>query len=533
MAVGRSGLAQGGLPGLPEQAAENHGAVPIWLDAPLDIDPDGGTLIDHSRFDRLVKEASGWLWAAGVRSGDRVAVIKSNNLDILALVYAAARIGAVAAPLNAQQEVETLATLVERLEDPVLVVDGQVGRAFDSAGIDKRRLAHRSIVVDGELDGAMSLDGLRNAPIPELIARDEHRPLVITHTSGTTGVPKLVIHTEHSVLTHVQVQIRLWRWLRIRETMAVCWSYSHVRALGGSAMVLTLGFPLVALTDPEAPAAIDLLERLRPGVVETYPNVLLYWEHLAAQPSGPFGNVKFFGSTFDAVHPRTVRTMLAASKRRRAAYVQGYGQSETGPATIKMYTRRFNVSAKNGRCVGWSMPGLTRVRVVDPETGTPLKAGQTGLIEVATEGRFITYVAETERANSGSFKQWWRTGDFGYVSPWRCLHMLDRVQDRIAGLSSTLHLEDVLLERLPSLTEIVLVSESSGRPVPVISTHDDSPLDVVSWTSATADLPPLARPVQIRWSEFPRTATWKVRRSALALSLPPRMPSESPAGLSR
>jgi acyl-coenzyme A synthetase/AMP-(fatty) acid ligase len=173
------------------------------------------------------------------------------------------------------------------------------------------------------------------------------------------------------------------------------------------------------------------------------------------------------------------------------------------------------------------------VRVVDPETGTPLKAGQAGMIEVATEGRFITYVAEVERANSGRSKNWWRTGDFGYMSPWRCLHMLDRVQDRIAGLSSTLHLEDVLLERLPSLTEIVLVSESSGRPVPVISTHDDSPLDGASWTSATADLPPLAEPVKIRWSEFPRTATWKVRRSVLARSLPQRMELESPAGLSR
>lgn len=526
--VGRLGFAQKGLAGLPEQAAEQRGTVPIWLDSPLDIDREGGLRIDHSRFGRLVREASGWLWAADIRPGARVAVIKRNNLDILAFVYAAARIGAVAAPLNARQDVDMLATLVKRLDHPVMIVDGQIGEAFRSAGIDDRRLARRTVVIDGGLEGAVSLDSLRNSPIPELIPRDEDRPFVITHTSGTTGVPKLVVHTEHTVLTHAQVQIRLWRWLRIQETLAVCWSYSHVRALGGSAMVLALGLPLVALTDPEAPAAAALLDRLQPGVVETYPNVLLYWEHLAENPGRPFANVKFFGSTFDAVHPRTVRILLGASGRRSPAYVQGYGQSETGPATVKMYTRRFNMSVKNGRCVGWAMPGLTRVRVVDPETGAQLKAGQVGLIEVATEGRFITYVAEPERASSARFKQWWRTGDFGYMSRWRCLHMLDRVQDRIPGVSSTLQLEDVLLERLPSLTEIVLVSGSSGQPVPVISTHDDTPLEGASWTSATLDLPLLASPVQIRWADFPRTATWKVRRSVLARSLPQPMPLEAP-----
>jgi len=530
MAVGRSGFAQNGLAGLPEHAAERHGTVPIWLDSPLDIDPAGGLHIDHLRFGDLVRQASGWLWAAGVRPGDRLALIKRNNLDILALIYAAARIGAVAAPLNARQDVETLATLMQRLDHPVMIVDGQMGRALRAAGIDDRQLARRTVVIDGDLEGAVPLDSLRNASIPDLIARDENRPLVITHTSGTTGVPKLVMHTEHTVLTHARVQIRLWRWLRIRETMAVCWSYSHVRALGGSVMFLTLGFPVIALTDPEAPMAAALIDRLRPGVVETYPNVLLYWEQMAEQPGRPFANVKFFGSTFDAVHPRTVHTLLRASNRRGPAYVQGYGQSETGPATVKMYTRGFNMSAKNGRCVGWSMPGLTRVRVVDPETGRQLKAGQAGLIEVATEGRFITYVAEPERASSGRFKHWWRTGDFGYMSGWRCLHLLDRVQDRIPGLSSTLRLEDYLLERLPSLTEIVLVSGYSGQAVPVISTREDTPLDGPSWRSATADLPPLASPVQIRWADFPRTATWKVRRSVLARSLPERMLSESHEG---
>jgi len=73
----------------------------------------------------------------------------------------------------------------------------------------------------------------------------------------------------------------------------------------------------------------------------------------------------------------------------------------------------------------------------------------------------------------------------------------------------------VLLDRLPQTTEVVVLAVAGQEPIPVLSTTDDFPLDRAAWTRATEDLPPLAEPIQIKWSQFPRTATWKIRRAQL------------------
>ena len=57
------------------------------------------------------------------------------------------------------------------------------------------------------------------------------------------------------------------------------------------------------------------------------------WEVLANDPRGPLSNVKYFSSTFDAIHPRTISRLLKSSERRSPLFFQIYGQSEC-PVTL-------------------------------------------------------------------------------------------------------------------------------------------------------------------------------------------------------
>lgn len=416
------------------------------------------------------------------------------------------------------------AVLLQRLEAAALVTDERSLAALRATGVPDERLARAIVVVDGRPAGAICLDDLRGGAVPDAAPAGTDEAVVITHTSGTTGVPKLTMHTGRSVFAHAGVQARALRLLGLREPAAVCISWTHIRASGGLATVFAMGLRLGALTDPEPGAASAALQRIRPGLLEAHPNILMLWEQLAADPARPLAGVRFFASTFDAIHPRTIRTLLGASKRRGAVFVQGYGQSETGPATLKLYTRRL-LPVRDGRCVGWPMPGLARVRIVDPETGRPVRSGQPGHIELAGKGTLDRYVGEDERTAAARSAGWWKMGDVGFKSRWGCLHLLDRTADVISEVPSTLRCEDLLLSRLPALTEVVVVQDPEGRAVPVFSTADDRPLDPARWAEATADLPALMPPVQIAWSAFPRTATWKVRRFVLARSLATTAPS--------
>jgi acyl-coenzyme A synthetase/AMP-(fatty) acid ligase len=148
-----------------------------------------------------------------------------------------------------------------------------------------------------------------------------------------------------------------------------------------------------------------------------------------------------------------------------------------------------------------------------------------GLIEIRQAGCCLAYVGEQHRHDNKCDGLWWNTGDLGIISRAGSVRLIDREVDRIPGASG-LELEDVLLDRLPVTTEVVVLSRPEALPVPVLSTQRDVPIAPADWARATADLPKLAAPVHVNWHEFPRTATWKVRRVALR----ERLFGEQPVG---
>jgi acyl-coenzyme A synthetase/AMP-(fatty) acid ligase len=297
---------------------------------------------------------------------------------------------------------------------------------------------------------------------------------------------------------------RVSRALRIRETVAVYLLFAHARVVTGVANVLKMGWPLVVLTDPEPAHAEAVLTEHRPGVVETFPNTFILWEEMASSAARPFANVSWFLNTFDAMHPRARNALLESSSRRMPRYIQMYGQTETGPVTLRVYPRGAHRHA-HPRCVGYPIPGFSRTTVLGDRSGGPILAKSKALI-LGYAGREAEY---REKLDGG----WWRMTDLGCKTRWGCLHLLDREVDESDAVASLLALEDMILERLPGLAEVALIPKADGPPVPLVCTRDNRPFDESAWGAATADLELLMPPVHCTWEEIPHTGTWKVRRA--------------------
>ncbi len=511
--IGNRGI---GFGRLLERAAAKHPTNVVILDHDLDIAPEVGRRVTVAELADVVDDFASRLWAAGVRPSDRVVVHKSDGFDITLLALATARIGAVPALLSPKLDGATVAELLRRAERPFLVTDqAKLDHELPASVFAE---AAGVLLTSGSHPDAVELRGLAGAPRVAPVDLPPDHPTLITHTSGTTGIPKLAVHTGRTFQARYRPQYLVSRPILLkRETIAIHVSFVHSRLFTALAISLYRGFPIVVMVDSDPEHAADLFVRLRPGILEAHPNSFMSWEVLATDPRRPLANVKLFSSTFDAIHPRTVHRLLHASERRLPLWGQLYGQSEIGPTVVRGYTKHRPLEA-DGRCVGMPFPGMTGVRVVSRD-GKPPSKENPGYVEIRSDGRVVTYLGEQERYDNQLSDGWWRMGDVGYRTRWGCLHLLDREVDLIDGFGSTLAAEDTLFTKLEELAEVIIIPGADGQAIPVVCTKDDVPLDPEAWRRAVATLPPMAEPVQLRFEDLPQTATTKIKRLELARRL--------------
>ncbi|MEU1983045.1 class I adenylate-forming enzyme family protein [Nocardia sp. NPDC019395] len=136
----------------------------------------------YRELDERAGAAAGALWSLGVRPGDRVAACLPNDLDIVAAFHGAQRIGAIWAGIGeamAAAEQQYLHDLIE----PKVVLAGP------------RCLVEAPSLVDTEVWAAA-----QSAPAAPDIATDLDAPAGIAFTSGTSGRPKAVVHSQRNML---------------------------------------------------------------------------------------------------------------------------------------------------------------------------------------------------------------------------------------------------------------------------------------------------------------------------------------------
>ncbi|WP_030608781.1 AMP-binding protein [Streptomyces sclerotialus] len=502
-----------------ECAERGHDTV-VGLDRPFDIAPEAGTAHSVAGLAALVQDMAGRLAAAGARPGDRIAIVKDNHWDYDLLACAAVRIGALPAQLSGQLPALSLRLLLERLAPALLVTSSGLLERCRAEGADLLPAAGACVVLDGESPGALALESLQGHPAPGPRRRHDDEPLVINHTSGTTGVPKLVVHSTRTIIGKL-ARFETVRYPRIGvrrgDTLLNASAFAHGRTFCWTASVLCLAPRRITIVTGQDPDAADPLLRAHPPtVVEALPASFVRFRPLTARLDNPFRQVRLFISTYDAVHPPTLRAYLRASGHRGPLWMQGWGQTETGPLTFRFHTRRsVSDGADRGaaRNLGRPVPFKTRLRVVDAETLAPLPRGREGLVLARTAARGLTYVGEDGRWAAKQHGRWWNTGDVGIRHRGGSVRLLDREVDR-TPLLSCLETEDVLEDRLPQVLECVLLATPGEAPLPVVVTEDGT-LDPKRWQEAVAGLPALRPPTVLTWDEVPRTGTGKVRRGAL------------------
>lgn len=139
---------------------------------------EGDTSVSYLEYHRRIAAVADKLAAEGIQPGMRVAVLADNSIDYIVTLMALMHTGAVACPISTRYPSGTIARMLETIECRVGVAAAEY--AFDSATI-------RFIPL---MDSSESKNGKK-----DLAQIDMEQDATILFTSGTTTIPKAVLHS--------------------------------------------------------------------------------------------------------------------------------------------------------------------------------------------------------------------------------------------------------------------------------------------------------------------------------------------------
>ncbi len=403
--------------------------------------------LTYAQLEAEVRELARALIGAGVVKGARVALWMGNGPDWIAAAFAVTSVGAVLVPVNTFASASELdhvlrhsdasALLLQptlgrrRFVDELLearpgVEGGLAGRLRVPAWPQLRRVACRGLAEPlGAVEtwdallaqGADVPDALLDAVTGEVEPGDD---ALIVYTSGTTALPKGVLHTQRAAVLQghrFAEMLRLDAEDRVHTTYPFFWTAGIAMSIGGA---FAAGARLLVQPVFEPGAALELIERERATTVHAWPH-----QH-KAMGDHPSARARDLSSL---VKIEVTSPLAALAGVEADVYGAGasYGLSET--FTICSALPADAPAAQRRACNGRPWPGMV-LRIVDPETGAPLPAGREG--EIAVKGvtlmRGYHKVAPERTFDADGF---FRTGDAGSLDAEGFLHWTGRLTNLI------------------------------------------------------------------------------------------------------
>ena len=419
--------------------------------------------------DRLAQSWAAWYLEQGVGPRDRVAIFVEDSFAYSIHVHALAQIGAIAVLINSNVPKEIALALCRRT--------GPVGLYTDRARL--ARLGEAFELLDG-LRWVQLAEDLPAPPAAELPeeARFQHAaedPVVILHSSGTTGIPKPVIHTHAT--TVAGPRYRLENFTEVPDAlMMAAQPQSHVGSIGYAMYAVLAGTPMVALYDPTGPELVDAIVRYRPTMVLAFAHAYSDLAGLRV-PDGALDSVDGWISMADAVHEAHMKEILArrSNDLPEAIFYDRFGSSELGWGL--MVARRSLSTQRSDRRMG--TPDSLADFAVLRKDGTKVGTGEIGLIGVRSPTVTVGYWADSDMTYRSKLGGYWLSGDVGYRDESGTYFQVDRAVDVVeteSGTGYSVLMEEVLLAELPDVLDCAVVAgKHAGHTVPValITTTSD------------------------------------------------------------
>jgi len=465
-----------------------------------------GCDISYAQLWQRIEAATAVLQAAGIRPGDRVAWLGLNHPDVLVLLFALARLGAILLPLNYRLAAPEHLAILAHAGVRLLVADP----AHEDAAADLLAQAGCGFLRANQLGVAVpesrtpALDGHANSPV------------LLVYTSGTSGQPKGVLHSQSGLVWNCVISTHAHD-LTADDHVLSALPLFHVGGLCIQTLpALHAGASVTLHSRFDAGAWLGDLASRRPSLSLLVPATLrAVIEHPA------FAGTDLSSLRMLATGSSTIpSSMIAAFHARGVPVGQVYGATETGPVSI--YLRREEAMQRAGSA---GRAGLhIEVRLMD-EQGQAVATGQVG--EVWVRGPNLLCGYWKDPGNPAFADGWFHTGDLARCDDAGFYEIVGRSKDMIISGGENVYPAEIenLLADCPEVLEAAVVGEPDARwgevVVAVVVRQPGAELDAAQVLQLfDGRLARFKHPKRIVFCDaLPKTALGKVQKAGLLASL--------------
>jgi len=454
----------------------------------------GEEMLTFSDVARKVDTVVDFLENQGIKIGDKVAILSSNQPNWGVAFFAIATMGAVVVPILPDFSESEIENVLTHSEAKAIFVSESLYRKITKITIEtlKLKVVIEQFAVVNECAAVTDLTRLEcslndHAVVKKEYTIDKHDLASLIYTSGTTGKSKGVMLTHNNLIFSAEMSGRIHP-MDTSDSMLSVLPLSHTyENTIGFILPMMYGTSVHYLKKPPVPSVlISALQQVKPTLMLTVPLIIekiykgkilpafnskaltrtLYkfspTRKLLNKVAGKKlmqtfgGRLKFFGIGGSKLDPEVERFLIEG----KFPYAIGYGLTETSPLLAG-----FDAFCGKHQSTGLPMQGVTlKINNPDPVTGQ-------GEVWARGENVMLGYYKEPELTKEVLTEDgWFKTGDLGCFDKSGYLFLKGRLKNMLVGASGeNIYPEEIeeIINRFKYVLESVVVQQK-GKLVALV-----------------------------------------------------------------